>query len=66
MNTIMIVLLMLSGPLYFFMLLGVYADAYKRGANQYLSTLLTLCTAIVGAILYLLVRPDEKLPKDER
>jgi len=66
MNTITILLLMLSGPLYFFMLLGVYSDAYKRGGNQYLWTLLTLFTGIIGPILWLLVRPDEKLRKDER
>jgi len=44
----------------------VYQDAYSRGDDEGLWVVMTLLLGIFGVLMYLLSRPDEKIPEDER
>jgi len=45
---------------------AVYNDAYQRGDDEGLWVVLTLLFGVLGVLLYLLQRPDERLPADEQ
>ena len=45
---------------------AVYKDAYQRGADQGFYTVLVLITGIIGVLFYLIGRPTEKRPPEER
>lgn len=63
----MIVELLLFGLLFQGILAAfVYQDAYQRGDDEGLWTVVTLLFGVIGVLLYLLQRPDEHLSDDER
>jgi len=59
---ILFVVLILQGVLASF----VYRDAHSRGDDEGLWLTVTLILGVVGVLLYLLNRPDERIPEDER
>jgi len=63
----MVVEIILLGLLFQGMLaFGVYNDAYQRGDDEGLWTVITLLFGVFGVLMYLLQRPDERLPDDEQ
>jgi len=45
---------------------AVYSDAYERGDDEGLWLAVTLVLGVVGVLLYLLNRPDERIPEDQQ
>lgn len=63
----MVVEIILLGLLFQGMLaFGVYNDAYQRGDDEGLWLVMTLLFGVLGVLIYLLQRPDERLPDDEQ
>jgi len=46
--------------------IGVYNDAYQRGDDEGVWAVMTLLFGVLGVLMYLLQRPDERLPDDEQ
>ncbi|MDS0260888.1 hypothetical protein NDI56_15895 [Haloarcula sp. S1CR25-12] len=46
--------------------IAVYRDAYSRGVDEGVWTVIAVLFGIVGVLLYLLARPDQTIPEDER
>jgi len=59
---IILVVLVLQGML----AAAVYSDAYERGDDEGLWVTMTLLLGMFGVLLYLLNRPDKRIPEEER
>jgi len=60
------VTLLVVGMMQLVLAVFVNVDAHKRGSSEWFYTGLVLFTGIFGILVYLLSRPDEKIPREQR